>query len=112
MRSLNDVLGAIQVRSHIFQVLEGSEQKENGVKLSPDTCLLNELIREYLNFQGYTATNSVFGKEGSLAQDPLPRSFVEERFGLSSGEGASQLPILYSLLRRQQLHTKGGKGCA
>lgn len=112
VESRKDILYAMQVRSHIFQVLDGSEQTANRAKTSSDTYLLNELVCEYLDFQGYTATKSVFCKEGQIGQQTLPRGFVEDRVGLSPGGGASQLPILYSLLRRQQLQTKVDKGCS
>lgn len=97
----------MQVCSHIVQVLEGSEQKENSVKPAPDTYLINELIREYLNWQGYAASSSMLCKEGSLGKDTLPRSFLEARVGLNSGTQSSRLPVLYSLIRRQQRDTDG-----
>lgn len=103
---MDDMLDSMQVRSHIVQALEGSEQKENNAKPAPDTYLLNELIREYLDFQGYAATKSVFCKEGELAQETFPRGFLEARVGLNSGGQAARLPVLYSLLRRQERDSK------
>jgi FOP N terminal dimerisation domain len=99
----------MQVRSHIVQVLEGSEHTHSSPNPAPDTYLLNELIREYLDFHGYDATKSVFCKESQLAHEAFPRSFLEARVGLSSGLQASRLPALYSLLRRQDRDSNGAQ---
>jgi hypothetical protein len=98
----------MQVRAHILQLLEGSEPIHDTARPAPDTYLLNELIREYLDFQGYDATKSVFCKESQLSHETFPRSFLEARVGLNSGAQASRLPVLFSLLRRQDRDTRAG----
>ena len=45
------------LRAEMFKVLDGEDEKQEKV---PETVLVNELIREYLDFNGYSHTLSVF----------------------------------------------------
>jgi FOP N terminal dimerisation domain len=92
----------MQVRAEIVKALEEPEEAVHDEDSAPETYLINELIREYLCFQGYTSSASVFLKETNLPETSFPRSFLESRVGANADENETKLPILYALLRRKE----------
>jgi lisH domain-containing protein FOPNL len=89
-----------QIRSQVCSTLDDPASRRVAAITSTETSetyLINELIREYLNFQGYWATASVFSPEANLSQEHLPRSTLSDRLGLHTGPKSDQLPLLYSL---------------
>jgi hypothetical protein len=80
-------------------------QPSTSLMCQPRAHVHSQLIREYLEFNQYQHTLSVFLPESGQPQEPLKRSFVAQRTGLpaqasQSGEprGDRQLPLLYGLL--------------
>ena len=63
--------------------------------------VLNDVIREYLQFNGYNHTLSVFTQEASCGAEPLPRSLLAQQTRLptrvGSGSARQDLPLLYAL---------------
>ena len=92
-----------QLRSRILNALDGSSARSQGVKQPPETYLINELVREYLDFQGYRAAASVFEPEAGLQPEQrLSRECLCSRLGVTDGPATQQLPLLYALTARAQ----------
>ena len=89
-----------QIRAQIVNALEeGTADCKPKVPQTSDAYLLNELIREYLEFQGYRAAASVFVPEAGLsAPHRLSRQCLCDRLRVHDGPNTQQLPLLFSLL--------------
>ena len=94
-------LGKMQatVRAQIVASLDESSSGRPPVQPWSETYLLNELIRQYLDFQGYRAASSVFTPESGLSTERLDAKCMAERAGLHVGPHGSELPVLYTLLQ-------------
>lgn len=91
-----DVLSAVRAR------VGGSAGAAGPPPAPPEAnVLINELLREYLLWNGYREAASVLQPEASMPAAPaLGRGFIASRLGLSNGEAADDLPLLYSLVAR------------
>lgn len=99
-------LGSLRasIRQEIFATLEDRDQDAHP-RLHGDNLIINELIREYLEFNQYRHSLAVFLPETGQPKDSLPRSFVAQRTRLPERVGSSaaashqqDLPLLYALL--------------
>ncbi|KAM4024116.1 centrosomal protein 20 isoform 2-T2 [Anomaloglossus baeobatrachus] len=92
------VLGHLKarVRAEVFAAL--NDQSESRPELSHENLLINEMIREYLEFNKYKHTSSVLSAESGLSDVPLDRSFLARELNLIEDSRAQSVPILYGLL--------------
>lgn len=92
------VLGQIRarVRAEVFNALD--EHSDERPPLSNENMLINELIREYLEFNRYRYTCSVLLSETGQPREPLDRQFLAGELNLSQDESSSSVPLLYGLL--------------
>ncbi len=77
-----------RLRAEVFSILEDSSFEKP--RLSQENLLLNELIREYMDFNHYRYSKAVFLKETNQPKEPLNREIV-----------ASELHIKEDRLTRQ-----------
>ncbi|XP_078095982.1 centrosomal protein 20 isoform X3 [Mustelus asterias] len=70
------VLGQLKarIRAEVFSALD--DQSEPRPPLSHENLLINELIREYLEFNKYKYTASVLSAEAGQPEIPLDRQFL------------------------------------
>ena len=89
-----------QMRAEVFSALDDPQDVRPGVPEA--NIVLNELIREYLAFNGYNHSLSVFLQEASCSAEALPRSLLAhqthlpKQVGTTPSSGAD-LPLLYAL---------------
>ncbi|XP_034952600.1 lisH domain-containing protein FOPNL [Chelonus insularis] len=89
-----------EVRKKIMNLLDSSPS--NRIKhsnLSHNVLLVNELIREYLDWIGYKYTLSVLTSESDLKNHPLDRTTLSEALGIDDGEKTKQLPLLFCVIQ-------------
>eukprot|EP00056_Hartaetosiga_gracilis_P002789 m.56824 g.56824 ORF g.56824 m.56824 type:complete len:143 (-) comp11202_c1_seq1:113-541(-) len=67
-------------------------------QLEPETYLINELIREYLTFNGYTNTASVLVRESGQPQQRLERQVMAQQLQVTDTQQSLMLPLLYGFL--------------
>lgn len=74
----NGSLGKIsaEIRAEVFKLLMKDAEKPQSIPLCRENMIINELIREYLEFQGFKNTVSVFVPETGLPTDPLNKEFL------------------------------------
>ena len=95
---LNDVKA--KIRAEIFTALDS----ENAGKpqLSNENMIINEMIREYLEYNKYYNSASVLVTEtGQPSEAPFDRQYLQNKFGISSQKGnkrGEQMPLLYDLI--------------
>ena len=90
-----------QLRAEVFSTLEDGDDVRPT--LPHENLLINELIREYLAFNNYGHTLSVFLPEAGQPVEPLRRDFLQGQLRLPEVESTAPeatdqaLPLLYSL---------------
>ncbi|XP_043279741.1 centrosomal protein 20 [Venturia canescens] len=97
------VLGRLkaEMRTEVMRLLGGPSNKPNRItkiESPPNVILMNELVREYLDWIGYKYTSSVLIAECKLSKQPLDRSFLLRDLGVRDSATTKNLPLLYSLV--------------
>lgn len=67
------------MRAEVFHTLEGPQDGLLSSPLSNENLLINELVREYLRYNGYTNALGVFLAESGQPSDrALDRGFIKD----------------------------------
>ncbi|KAG8015122.1 LisH domain-containing protein FOPNL, partial [Nibea albiflora] len=92
------VLGQLKarIRAEVFSALD--DQREPRPPLSHENLLINELIREYLEFNKYRYTASVLTAESGQAEVPLDRQFLADELNVTEDLSSKSVPLLYGLV--------------
>ncbi|XP_068886144.1 centrosomal protein 20 isoform X4 [Aphelocoma coerulescens] len=96
-----------RIRAEVFNALD--DQSEPRPTLSRENLLINELIREYLQYNKYKYTASVltavlrisgiFFPESGQPEVPLDREFLAKELNIvEDASGKSVRPLLYGIL--------------
>ena len=99
-----------RLRAEMFHVLDESRTVPKP-ELSNENLVINEMIRDYLRFNGYTHTLSVFMPEsGQPASERLPfdREFLAHELRLEDTKWSRQLPLLYVMLAQARTGRESG----
>ncbi|NXQ94888.1 FOPNL protein, partial [Sagittarius serpentarius] len=100
-------LGQIKarIRAEVFNALD--DQSEPRPPLSHENLLINELIREYLEYNNYKYAASVLTAESGQPEVPLDRQFLAKELNIVEDANGKSVPLLYGILSHF-LH--GGEG--
>ncbi|XP_040892069.1 lisH domain-containing protein FOPNL [Toxotes jaculatrix] len=92
------VLGQLKarIRAEVFSALD--DQREPRPPLSHENLLINELIREYLEFNKYRYTASVLTAESGQPEVPLDRQFLANELKVAEDTSSKSVPLLYGLV--------------
>lgn len=63
-----------------------------------ETKLINELIREYLNWNGYLYTEQIFVAESGQSNEKTEREVLAEKVNVIDNEKTVKLPLLYYIV--------------
>lgn len=94
---LNDVKA--KIRAEIFTALD-SEQAGKP-QLSNENMIINEMIREYLEYNKYYNAASVLVTEtGQPSEPPFDKAYLQSKFGISENKKTKgeNMPLLYDLV--------------
>lgn len=97
-------LGQIKarIRAEVFCALDAQAGSERP-PLSSANLLINELIREYLDFNRLHYTSSVFLPEsGQPETPPFERAFLAGQLRVPENEHSARVPLLYTLVAMLQ----------
>ncbi|XP_040448038.1 centrosomal protein 20 isoform X3 [Falco naumanni] len=92
-------LGQIKarIRAEVFNALD--DQSEPRPPLSRENFLINELIREYLEYNKYKYAASVLTAESGQPEVPLDRQFLAKEMNIVEDTNAKSVrPLLYGIL--------------
>ncbi|NWY76662.1 FOPNL protein, partial [Erithacus rubecula] len=91
-------LGQIRarIRAEVFRALE--ERGEPRPALSRENLLINELVREYLEYNAYKYSASVLTAESGQPEVPLDRQFLAKELNIVEDASAKSVPLLYGIL--------------
>ncbi|KAG8513483.1 LisH domain-containing protein FOPNL, partial [Galemys pyrenaicus] len=100
------VLGHLKarIRAEVFNALD--DESEPRPSLSHENLLLNELIREYLEFNKYKYTASVLIAESGQPLVPLDRQFLIRELNAFEESKDNTIPLLYGILAHFLHRTK------
>ncbi|XP_033907481.2 centrosomal protein 20-like [Acipenser ruthenus] len=103
------VLGQLKarIRAEVFNALD--DQSESRPPLSHQNLLINELIREYLEFNKYRYTASVLTAESGQPEVPLDRQFMANELNVVEDPSSKCVPLLYGMLSHFLNDSKGEK---
>ncbi|XP_019663316.1 lisH domain-containing protein FOPNL isoform X1 [Ailuropoda melanoleuca] len=92
------VLGLLKarIRAEVFSALD--DESEPRPPLSHENLLINELIREYLEFNKYKYTASVLISESGQPVVPLDRQFLIRELNAFEESKDNTIPLLYGIL--------------
>ncbi len=86
-----------EIRESIYHAIETNDQVKP--KLPEENLLINELIREYMHYNGYYHSASVFISESGQPEDsPLDRNFIAKELNVIENNTSKNIPLLYSLI--------------
>uniref|UniRef100_A0A8C8SUZ6 Centrosomal protein 20 n=1 Tax=Pelusios castaneus TaxID=367368 RepID=A0A8C8SUZ6_9SAUR len=91
-------LGQIKarIRAEVFNALD--DQSEPRPPLSHENLLINELIREYLEYNKYKYTASVLTAESGQPEIPLDRQFLVQELNVVEDPNLRSVPLLYGII--------------
>ena len=84
------------MRQSIFEAIESDDKPKP--KLTDENLIINELIREYLIYNNYLHTNSVFLSESGQPKEAFDRNFLAKELNILEDPSSKKLPLLYSVL--------------
>ena len=84
------------MRQSIFEAIESDDKPQQT--LSNDNLIINELIKEYLNYNNYLHSLSVFQAETGQPKNKLDRDFIAKELNIIETNSSKQLPLLYTIL--------------
>ncbi|XP_064393781.1 centrosomal protein 20-like [Halichondria panicea] len=94
------VLSEVQarIRAEVYKALQ--DDSVSKPELCEENLLINELIREYLQFNQYKYTDSVLVAETGQHKEPLERGFLAKQLHipLTDHPGPNNIPLLYHML--------------
>ncbi|DAZ93484.1 TPA: hypothetical protein N0F65_007852 [Lagenidium giganteum] len=96
-------LGQIKarIRAEVFSALD--DHVTPKPKLSNENLVINELIREYLEYNGYRHALSVFLPEsGQPSERAFNRSFLQQELRVEDDPRFNHVPLLYSIIADRQ----------
>nr|XP_020664081.1 lisH domain-containing protein FOPNL [Pogona vitticeps] len=101
-------LGQIKarIRAEVFNALD--DPSEPRPVLSHENLLINELIREYLEFNKYKYAASVLTAESGQPEVPLDRGFLVNELNIVEDHSSRSVPLLYGIIA-QLLHGNENK---
>ena len=88
-----------KIRAEIFTALDS--EAAGKPQLSNENMIINEMIREYLEYNKYYNSASVLVTEtGQPAEPPFDREYLHRKFGISSSSKSHKpgVPLLYELI--------------
>ena len=91
------------LRSEIFKSLHEPHAQENGPVLCQENLVINELIREYLEYNQLSNSLSVFQLETETPRQGIDRKFVKCDLNLEeTGSNIQKLPLIYGIVSMLQ----------
>jgi lisH domain-containing protein FOPNL len=94
------VLGELKasIRAEIFAALD--DQEVRRPRLSDENILINEMIREYMEYNNYHHSLSVFlAESGSPAHPAMERVHISRELKISEDARSRSVPLLYGIVK-------------
>ena len=91
-----------QLRAAVFHALDASSPDTKATPPpTPENTIINEMVREYLVFNGFEHTLAVFKAEARLPKTAIPRNIIATEVGLPAAPAS--VPLLYAVVEEGKL---------
>ncbi|CBZ29994.1 conserved hypothetical protein [Leishmania mexicana MHOM/GT/2001/U1103] len=95
-----------ELRAAIFERLsdvttKGDDRAVENPPVPPENMVINELIKEYLTFNGLEHTLAVFQLEARSPDSQVPRRVLASELNMAGAP--SSVPLLYAMLHEARL---------
>ncbi|KAM3967312.1 centrosomal protein 20 [Aphomia sociella] len=91
-----------EMRAKVTEVLQERQVLNSSDRSAPppteEVLLVNELVREYLEWNGYLYTASVMASEAAMPNDKKSRALLCSEVGVRDDEKSSALPLLSNIV--------------
>lgn len=87
-----------ELRAGILNILNRSENTTSSPQIPQETRLINELIREYLTWNGYIYSEQVLSAETGQNSERLTRDVLTTKFGCMDDERTAKIPLIYYIV--------------
>jgi lisH domain-containing protein FOPNL len=84
------------MRQEIYEAIESDDSPKP--QLSKENLIINELIKDYLNYNNLSHTSPVFQSETGQPKDVYDRNSLSKELNIIENEANKQQPLLYSIL--------------
>ena len=84
------------MRQSIFEAIQSDDKPQK--QLSNENLIINELIKEYLQYNNYLHSLSVFQAETGQPKNKLDREFIANQLNIIESNSSRQVPLLYSII--------------
>ena len=85
------------MRQEIYNILDNDNDINQKPKLTKENIIINELIKEYFNFNGYKFSSNVLQSEVGQTNN-LNRNDIIRELNIIENENNKNKPILYNIL--------------
>ena len=68
------------------------------IKLNIENMIINDLIREYMEYNNYQNSLSVFGPESGMPPEILDRNFIAKKLKIVEDQNSRSMPLLYGII--------------
>ncbi|XP_018561821.1 lisH domain-containing protein FOPNL-like [Anoplophora glabripennis] len=87
-----------QIRAAVMTVLNRNIENKEPPKVPEETKLINELLREYLTWNGYLYTEQVLAAESGQKSEKMSRDVLTTKFGVMDDAKTAKIPLLYYIV--------------
>ncbi|KAJ8949073.1 hypothetical protein NQ318_016976 [Aromia moschata] len=87
-----------EIRAAVMSVLNKNFDAAEPPKVPQETKLINELLREYLAWNGYLYTEQVLAAESGQRGERLSRDVLTTKFGVMDDAKTAKIPLLYYIV--------------
>ena len=91
-----------EMRQEIYEALDNDDNPKP--KLTRENFIINELIKEYFNYNDYNYSSKVFQSETGQIKNNLNRNELAKELNLIEGENNKNKPLLYSIFSGLKNH--------
>lgn len=95
-----------EVRAAVISVLSNGMSNFTPAKAPREIKIVNELIREYLNWNGYCNTEKILIKESGQTNKRLNRTKLASKLNVIDSDKTKQIPLMYYMVHSFQ-HDSG-----
>ncbi|KYB25976.1 centrosomal protein 20 [Tribolium castaneum] len=93
-----------ELRAAVMSVLNKNSTEEEPPKVPDETRFINELIREYLSWNGYLYTEQILAAECGQNMERLSRDVLTTKLGVMDDSRTAKIPLLYYIVSAFQNH--------
>ena len=86
-----------EMRQEIYNILDNDNDNEQKPNLTKENFIINELIKEYFDYNDYNYSSKVFQSETGQIKNELKRDDLAKELNIIEGENNKNKPLLYSI---------------